>query len=119
MIAYSAGSMNCAEMVYASPELDGEALDPNYKRWIPGLGLTNVNIFPHFEVLREDWLDGMRVVEDIAFEDSKVHEIIAMNNGTFIIVDENGKHTLFGEAYRIKDGKMEQICQNGESIVLD
>ena len=119
VIAYSAGSMNCAELVYASPEADGEALDPNYKRWIPGLGLTNVNIFPHFEALREDWLDGMRVVEDIVFQDSNTHEIIAMNNGTFIIVDENGKHTLFGEAYRIKDGKMEMICRGGESIALN
>ena len=119
VIAYSAGSMNCAELVYASPEADGEALDPNYKRWIPGLGLTNINIFPHFEMLREDWLDGMRVVEDIVFHDSFRHEIIAMNNGTFIMVDENGKHTLFGEAYRIKDGKMEMICQGGESIVLE
>lgn len=118
VIAYSAGSMNCAEMVYASPEDDGEAIDPNFKRWIPGLGLTEVNIFPHFEELREEWLDGMRVVEDIVFPDSFHHEIIAMNNGTFIVVDENGKHTLFGEAYRIKDGKMEQICQNGSSVVL-
>ena len=118
VIAYSAGSMNCAEMVYASPEDDGEAIDPNFKRWIPGLGLTEVNIFPHFEELREEWLDGMRVVEDIVFPDSFHHEIIAMNNGTFIVVDENGTHTLFGEAYRIKDGKMEQICQNGSSVVL-
>ena len=118
VIAYSAGSMNCAEMVYASPEDDGEAIDPNFKRWIPGLGLTEVNIFPHFEELREEWLDGMRVVEDIVFPDSFHHEIIAMNNGAFIVVDENGTHTLFGEAYRIKDGKMEQICQNGSSVVL-
>jgi hypothetical protein len=40
-----------------------------------------------------------------------------MNNGTFIVI-ENGKHTLYGEAYRIKDGKMEQICQNGMSVIL-
>ena len=118
VITDSAGSMNCAEMVYASPEDDGEAIDPNFKRWIPGLGLTEVNIFPHFEELQEEWLDDMRVVEDIVFPDSFHHEIIAMNNGTFIVVDENGTHTLFGEAYRIKDGKMEQICQNGSSVVL-
>ena len=34
LIAWSAGSMNCAEMVYAGPELPGEAIDPNYQRWI-------------------------------------------------------------------------------------
>ena len=117
VIAYSAGSMNCADMVYASPEADGEAIDPEYKRWIPGLGLTKVNIFPHFEMLREEWLDGMRVVDDILMQDSMGHEIIALNNGSFI-VGENGKHTLYGEAYRIKDGKMEQICQHGMSVGL-
>ena len=62
-------------------------------------------------------MDGMRVVEDIVFKDSFRHDIIAMNNGTFIVI-ENGKHTLYGEAYRIKDGKMEQICQNGMSVIL-
>ena len=117
VIAYSAGSMNCAELVYASPEVEGEALDPNYKRWIPGLGLTSINIFPHFEEVREELLDGIRVVEDIVFTDSFRHDIIAMNNGTFIVI-ENGKHTLYGEAYRIKDGKIEQICQNGMSVIL-
>ena len=80
--------------------------------------IQGVNIFPHFEALREDWLDGMRVVEDIVFQDSFLHEIIAMNNGTFILVDENGKHMLYGEAYRIRDGKMEQICQQGASVEL-
>jgi dipeptidase E len=117
VVAYSAGSMNCAELVYASPEVEGEALDPNYKRWIPGLGLTKVNIFPHFEDMGEEWLDGMRVVEDIVYKDSFFHEIIALNNGAFIVV-ENGKHTLYGEAYRIKDGNMEQICQDGTSVIL-
>ena len=118
IIAWSAGSMNCAEIVYAGPELDGEAVDPNFKRWIPGLGLTKVNIFPHYQSLKDEWLDGMRLMEDITYADSIGHEIIAMNDGTYIII-EDGKHTLFGEAYSIKDGKMKQICQNGMSIELN
>ena len=48
LIAWSAGSMNCAETVYAGPELPGEAINPDYQRWISGLGITNTNIFPHF-----------------------------------------------------------------------
>lgn len=44
--AWSAGSMNCAQTVYAGPELEGEAIDPLFERWIPGLGLTDINIFP-------------------------------------------------------------------------
>lgn len=117
VLAWSAGSMNCADTVYAAPELDGEALDPGFKRWIPGLGITKVNIFPHFEMLRDDVLDGLRVVEDITFADSMGHEILALNNGSYIVVDED-KETLFGEAYRILDGKMELICSDGESIIL-
>ena len=117
VLAWSAGSMNCADTVYAGPELDGEALDPNFKRWIPGLGITKVNIFPHFEALRDDVLDGLRVVEDITFGDSMGHEILALNDGSYIVV-EDGKETLFGEAYRILDGKMELICKDGENLSL-
>lgn len=59
----------------------------------------------------------MRLIEDITFADSVGHEIIAMNDGTFILV-EDGKETLFGDAYRIEDREMIQICQNGMSIEL-
>ena len=80
LIAWSAGSMNCADNVYAGPEIPGEAVDPDFQRWISGLGLTDINIFPHFSDLRYDMLDGMRVIEDITFSDSMGHEIIAINN---------------------------------------
>ena len=117
VVAWSAGSMNSADVVYAGPELEGEAVDPLYERWIPGLGITNVNIFPHFQKLRDDYLDGMRLIEDITFEDSVGHEILALNDGSYIMVD-NGQATLYGEAYRIKDSQMTQICKDGESIVF-
>ncbi|MBR6537371.1 MAG: Type 1 glutamine amidotransferase-like domain-containing protein [Lachnospiraceae bacterium] len=117
LVAWSAGSMNCADMVYAGPELEGEALDPLYERWIPGLGITNINIYPHFQKLRDEYLDGMRLIEDITFEDSVGHEIIAMNDGSYIMI-ENGQTTLYGEAYRIKDRQLTQICKDGECIIL-
>ena len=117
VVAWSAGSMNCADVVYAGPELEGEAVDPLYERWITGLGITNINIFPHFQSLREDYLDGMRLIEDITFEDSVAHEIIALNDGSYIMLD-NRQATLYGEAYRIKDRQLTQICKDGESITL-
>lgn len=40
IIGFSAGSMNCSEEVYSQPELQGESLDPNYKRFLKGLGIT-------------------------------------------------------------------------------
>ena len=117
VIAWSAGSMNCADIVYAGPEFPGEAIDPEYQRWIPGLGLTDINIFPHFQSLREEILDGMRLIEDITFPDSMRHEIIAMNDGSYIVSDESGE-TIYGEAYRINNGVMEQICSDGGSVKL-
>jgi len=117
LIAWSAGSMNCAEMVYAGPELPGEAIDPNYQRWISGLGITKTNIFPHFETLKDEMLDGKRLIEDITYSDSMRHEIIALNNGSFIVVD-NGTEVLYGEAYSIKNGEQRQICTDDKWIQL-
>ena len=117
VLAWSAGSMNCAETVYAGPELPGEATDPTYERWIGGLGLTQTNIFPHFQELKDEMLDGMRLIEDIAYSDSMVHEIIALNNGSYITIDDEGE-TLYGEAYSIKDGILKQICSNDDWIIL-
>ncbi len=117
LVAWSAGSMNCAEVVYAGPELEGEALDPLYERWIPGLGRTNINIYPHFQKLRDEYLDGMRLIEDITFEDSVGHEIIALNDGSYIMI-ENEQTILYGEAYRIQDRQLTQLCKDGECIVL-
>lgn len=117
LVAWSAGSMNCADIVYAGPELEGEAVDPLYERWITGLGITDINIFPHFQSLKDDYLDGLRLIEDITFPDSFGHEIIALNDGSYIML-ENGQTTLYGEAYMIKDGQQKQICKDGESLSL-
>ena len=117
VVAWSAGSMNCADPVYAGPELPGEAIDPDFQRWIPGLGLTKTNIFPHFQALREDMLDGMRLIEDITFPDSMGHEIIALNDGSYIVVDEYGE-TIYGESYSIMDGILKLLCNDGEFIKL-
>jgi dipeptidase E len=117
LVAWSAGAMNCAEKVYASPELEGEAINPLYDRWIDGIGITNVNILPHFQALKDDYLDGLRLIEDITFADSMGHEIVALNDGSYILIED--KHeTLYGEAYLIKDGQIKQICKDNESITL-
>lgn len=117
IVAWSAGSINCADIVYAGPEFEGEAIDPLYERWITGLGITNINIFPHFQKLKDDYLDGLRLIEDITFTDSVGHEIIALNDGSYILLDD-GQATLYGEAYMIKDRKQIQLCKEGEVIPL-
>ncbi len=117
ILAWSAGSMNCADTVYAGPDLEGEAVDPLYERWITGLGITDINIFPHMQSLKDAYLDGMRLIEDITFDDSVGHDILALNDGSYIVID-GGRTTLYGEAYMIRDRKQVQICEDGRSIAL-
>ena len=117
IIAISAGTMNCADIVYAHPELQGEAVDPEYQRFIPGLALTKRMILPHYQAIKDDVLDEFRVFEDIAYPDSYGHEFIALNDGSYIL-SENGDETLYGEAYRIKDGQISMICGSEESVML-
>ena len=117
LIGISAGTMNSAEIVYAHPELDGEAIDPAYQRFIPGLGITEAMVLPHYQQIKDDVLDGLRVFEDIAYPDSMGREFYALVDGSFITV-ENGISTLRGEAYLIKDGILRQICKENESIQI-
>ena len=100
----SAGSMNCAAEVYSIPELEGEAIDPNYVRFFPGLGLTSTQIIPHYNYLRDVILDGLRMFEDLAYPDSIGHEFCILMDGAYVIEDGNGRHEVYGEAYRLCDG---------------
>ena len=117
VVAWSAGAMNCAQNVYAGPDLEGETVDPGYKRWIDGLGITDINIFPHYQALRDTYLDGLRMMEDITLPDSMGHEFIALNDGSYIVIDGDRK-TVYGEAYLIKDGNIYELCRDNEAVRL-
>ncbi len=113
VIGISAGTMNAADEVYAQPELSGEAVDPEYKRFLRGLGLTGLNILPHYQMTKNFRLDGMRLFEDITYGDSYGRHFLALPDGSYCIC-EDGRQTIWGEAYEIADGTMRIICSNGE-----
>ena len=113
LVGISAGSMNCADVVYAQPELDGEALDPDYQRFRPGLGLTEKRILPHYQLIKDDVLDGLRVMEDIAYPDSMGKQFYVLVDGSYLYI-ENGKEELFGEAYLLADGTLRPITGAGK-----
>lgn len=117
VIGISAGTMNCAETVYAQPEEPGESVDPGYARFIEGLGLTDVNVLPHYQKVKDYILDGRRLYEDITYEDSFGHVFFALPDGSYVLQDADGAF-LFGEGYCIADGVMEQICADGECVKL-
>ena len=117
IIGVSAGSMNCKDVVYAQPELPGESIDPDYKRFIPGLGLSRIQVLPHYQMVRDNILDGKRLFEDITFSDSFGRSFYVLVDGSYVMRSGN-TYTLWGEGYRIRDGKMLQICRKGEHIEL-
>ena len=117
VIGISAGSMNSADMVYVQPEEPGESA-PDFPRFLPGLGLTKVNILPHYQKVKHDILDGLRLFEDITYADSIGHTFFALPDFSYIISDEYSS-TVYGEAYRLRDGILEMLTRSGEEMPLD
>lgn len=118
VLGISAGSMNCATWVYAQPEHPGEATNPNYKRFMRGLGLTERNILPHYQEIKHNILDGMRLFEDIACNDSWGHEYYCLPDGSYIYSEGPDHEEVRGECILIADGKMTPICQEEETYLL-
>jgi len=117
ILSISAGSMNAASLVYASPELEGETLDPDYQLFLKGLALTTVNILPHFQTLRDTVLDGRLLVNDIVASHSHQLPVYCLNDGAFFLI-RDGRTELRGEAYRMRNGKLIAICADGERKLL-
>ena len=117
VIGISAGSMNSADVVYAQPELDGEAIDQGYKRYLDGLNLTHISILPHYQYLMDESIDGLRIVEDISLADSKIRPFYALVDGAYILVD-NDVSTLYGEAYYFCDEAITKVCDTDNCIQL-
>lgn len=115
VIGISAGTMNCAGTVYAQPEEPGEAVDPDYERYIPGLGLTNISVLPHFQHAWDGELDGLRTMEDLSLPDSRIRPFYGLPDGSWLY-RENGHTMLYGEAWLLKDGTCTKVCENGEAV---
>ncbi len=116
IIGLSAGSMNMAKDVYSIPELTGESIDKDFKRTLPGLGLTNINVLPHYNEIKNTTLDDKDYIKDIVLPDTYERKVYALNDGSYILID--GKSYLYGEAYILKDGKIKQINTNNNKIII-
>ena len=118
VLGISAGSMNMAEIVYAQPEAPGETLDPEYRRFLPGLGLTGVNVCPHYQKVKDMILDGQRLFEDVTYYDSMDNTFYALPDGSYFYVHD-GQTLLLGEAFRIRNGILELLTLDGECMPFD
>lgn len=114
----SAGSMNASSIVYAAPELEGESIDGNFIKEYDGLGLTDINIIPHYNDLGETILDNKKYIEEILLPDSYKYKIYAIVDGSYFVIDNNIT-TLYGEGYIIENGIITKINEDEQLITIE
>ena len=103
IIGQSAGAMNLANIVYNSPEVEDMATVAT--TYYNGLGFTDVNIEPHFDITNRDY------IVKILLPDSLNRPFIALLNDSIIVKDTYGTR-LYGEAYAFYSGKVKKICDS-------
>ena len=117
IIGQSAGSMNCAKLVYAPPEEDEEFEDGNYQREIDGLGLVNFTIMPHMNSAEEVDEQGHPTLMQMCLEDSYTMPHYGICDYGFIEVKDN-KAIAYGKTFLIKNGECVEICGDKEKIEI-
>ena len=97
VIGVSAGSMNQGDRVIYKDDFENYILK-DYK----GLNLTDINIFPHYDI---ENIECVNEVEEV----SNIHPIICLPNESFVYI-ENGKKEIIGEYYDtlLRDNKLKQ-----------
>ena len=102
-----------ATNVYNSPE-EGKMSQNIY---FEGLGLSNINVEPHFVLDTANFNDLELYQRGHIINESMKREIYAISDGAYII-EANNIITIFGESYLIKDGIITKLCSNGEQKTL-
>ena len=93
-------------------------MDPDYVRFLPGLGLTKHNMIPHYNQDKDWTLDGMRLYEDITYGDSMGHQFYVLVDGSYIL-GKDGREELRGEAYLLENGVLTQLSREGQVFPLE
>jgi dipeptidase E len=116
VMGISAGSMNSADVVYSQPEEAGES-SSDFQRFLPGLGLSKVQVLPHYQKTRNMRVDGLRLYEDITYADSVGQRFYALPDFSYV-VDDGRFATLYGEGYRIQGGILERLTSHGDALTI-
>ena len=115
VLGQSAGSLNMATDVFNSPE-EKEESEPIFYE---GLGLTTINIEPHFKLDDTNFDDKEKYQRDAVIKESYNRPIYGQCNGSHIFINEDDVATIYGETYLIMNGKIEKICDNQKSLIIN
>ena len=114
VIGQSAGALNMAKSVFNSPE-EQENSEPIF---YDGLGLTEINIEPHFVYDTSNFDDNEKYQRDVIMKESYNRTIYGQCNGSHIYIDNDNVAMIYGETYLIQNGNVESICENGNYTVI-
>jgi len=115
VIGQSAGALNMADSVFNSPE-EMENSEPIY---FNGLGLTKINIEPHFVFDTKEFDESKVYQKNKIIEESYKRKIYGQCDGSYILIDDNDNEIIYGETYLIENGNVIKICDNMENIIIN
>lgn len=107
VLGISAGAINLANDVYNSPENIFELEELH--NW-QGLGLTNINIEPHFVLCDKDFSNDEKLQRSEVLKESHNRVLYGVTEGSYISC-YNGINKVHGLVYIIKNGKIKKIVQ--------
>lgn len=113
LMGQSAGSINMASSVFNSPE-DMEESEPIY---FDGLGVTDINVEPHFVLSEEDFDEKEIYQRRFIIEESNNRDIYALKDGSHILIDGE-RIVICGESYLIKDEIITKLCDDQKSLEI-
>ena len=115
IMGQSAGALNMAVDVFNSPEEKEESEPVFYE----GLGLTTINIEPHFKYDETNFDDKEKYQREAIIKESYNRPIYGQCNGSHIFINEDDVATIYGETYLIMNGIIKKICDNQKSFIIN
>lgn len=75
------------------------------------MGITKSQILPHYNLIKNEDLDGKRLFEEITYTDSFDRAFITLNEECYLYGD--GQYEIvYGESFIISDEQLENVMKN-------